>query len=151
MSIGVAVPAGLQAAVLAAADLQAQLTALASFQATVDFGGLSADITLAGEILASLQAALALGLTPPSVSVQFDIVAALAAVVQLQLNIVLGFINLFATAGVYVYAWDGQTDQLGAAVTTEFSGDATHSNAIILLTKLGATWTAMQAVFKTTP
>ena len=138
--------------------IQAQLTALASFTPTLDLGGLSGDITIAGNILADLQAALALGLTPPSLQAQLDIVAGLVLtlnnlviLINAQLQIILDLIALLATAGVDAYAYDGPADQLGAALTAQYAGDTDHANALVLVTKIGATWTAMSTLFKVTP
>ena len=151
MSVGAAVPAGVELAAIADATAGAQLTALAGFNVSVDLGGLSADLLLAGQIAAGIQAAITAGLTPPSVQAQLDIVAALKAELEALLAIVANLVGLFATAGVKVYAWDGTASALGAALTSELAGDGNHSNALILLTEIGATWTAMGSVFKVTP
>lgn len=169
LSIGAAIPGGLAAAVagqtginLALPDIQARLAALASFTPTPP--SLAADVQLAQSIVASLQAAISLGVTPPSIDAQLAIVAALVvdlgaavASINAQLAIVLGFINICATAGIHAYAYSGNADDLGAGMTTELAaglpggGPTDPINALVLATSLGGTWTAMQSVFKTTP
>lgn len=169
ITIGAAVPGALAASVagqaginLALPDIQARLTALASFAPSL--GDFSADIALAGQIIASINAAITAGITPPSLSAQVSLVAALiadleAAVLSInaQLSIVLDFAALLGTAGVHAYHYTGRADQLGAGMTSELSsgfpggaaGDST--NALILGTTSGTTWTAMSDVFKVAP
>jgi len=156
MSFSAAIPGAWAALAAASANLSTQLAALAQFQATIDFGSLSAGIALAGQISAALTAALSIGITPPSVSAQFAIIAALVAALQAQLDIIMGLVNLTGTMQVYTY--DGPVDSMGAELTTELSsgfpgggGGSAHCNALILAATESATWSAMGQVFKLTP
>jgi hypothetical protein len=151
-SIGAMIPAPVIAINLALPDLQARLDALLAFSPTpIDF---HANIALAGQIAASIQAALDIGITPPSISVQIAIVADLIAALEVQLNAILAITGLFASAGIYAYAYDGRVDGLGPALTSELSGGlpggapGDHCNALVMVTSVGATWTAMSTVFK---
>jgi hypothetical protein len=169
LSIGAAVPGGAAAAVAGAAginlalpDIQARIAALASFAPLPP--SLTADLVTANQILASIQAAITIGITPPSLSAQIAIVAGIvadlsAAVLSIdaQLSLILGFQSLLATAGVHGYTYAGRADQLGADFTTALASGfpggagADATNAILLATTIGATWTAMGGVFKVTP
>lgn len=151
-----AMPGPWGALVAASANLQTQLAALASFQATVDFGSLSAGVTLAGQIAANLNAAIALGLTPPSVSAQFALVASLVAALQAQLNVIMGLLNLGGTLQVYTY--DGNVSAMGGEMTSALSGGfpggggpSQHCFAIIVAATDTLTETSIRAVFKTSP
>jgi hypothetical protein len=135
--------------------LQAQVTALASFTATVTPPSFNADLQLAGEILANIEASISLGLTPPSIALQLSLVAAALAALEAQLNALLAL--PFGTAGIHMYHVDNQASLLGADITAQLAGgfpgggptDPAH--ALLIATTVGATWTAMQATFKTTP
>lgn len=165
MSIAVAVPAAAQANAaldvaigIAAPNVTAQITAAASFTPSLSLSFLDM-IALAEQIIANIEAAIAA--IPPipvldldaqvnlALSVKADLEAMLL-VVNAQLTIQLAIASLLATGGVMAYAWDGPNDALGPALTTALGGATTHSNAIILYTTSGATWTAMQSFFKTT-
>jgi len=165
MSIAVAVPAAAEANAaldvaigIAAPNVTAQITAAASFTPSVSLSFLDM-IAMAEQIIANIEAAIAA--IPPipvldldaqvnlALSVKADLEAMLL-VVNAQLTIQLAIASLLATGGVVAYAWDGANDALGPALTTALGGATTHSNAIILYTTSGATWTAMQSFFKTT-
>lgn len=149
---------GIGGALFAAkASLEAQIAALVNFQATVSLS-FAAQLAVLAQAQASLEAAIALGLQPPSLDVQIQITAAVALALQLQLQVILDLFNLLANAGVHAYAYDGRADGLGPQLTTALTtglpggaGAAEHTNALVLATTVGATWTAMQAIFKTTP
>lgn len=161
VSLGVAIPGGAACAIagelginLALPDIQARLAAFASFSPSL--GDFTLDLAVAGQIIASINAALAVGLTPPSLGLQLAIIAQLIldlenAVLSInaQLTIVLGFISLLANAGVDLYAWDGANNDLGPALAAERGPGTGHTNALVLVTSNGATWSAMQQVFKT--
>lgn len=155
LSIGATVPAAVAAVEAVLPNLEAQIAALAAFTATITPPSFQADLQLAGEIVANLQASIALGITPPTISAQLSIVAALLANLQAQLAIILAI--PFTTGGVHAYHYNGPANGLGGEFTTQLAGgfpggnptDAT--NAILLATTIGATWTDMQVVFKTTP
>jgi hypothetical protein len=171
LSIGGAIPGAATAAAAGAAginlalpDIQARLAALVAF--TPQQGSsFAAQLALAQQIVAGVQAAIALGLSPPSLSAQIAIVAGLVAAleqavlaVHAQLDIVLDFQALLAAAGIHVYAFAGQADELGPALTGELAagfpggtGGNQATNALVLATTVPATWAAMSAVFKVTP
>ncbi|HMI84871.1 MAG TPA: hypothetical protein VK550_12310 [Polyangiaceae bacterium] len=166
LSLAAAVPgaatanAALDVAIgIAAPNVSAQLTAAASFSPSVSLG-LADLIAIAEAILANIEAALAA--IPPipvlSLDAQVDLALAIKVdldamllTVQAQLTIQLQIASLLATGGVVAYAWDGANNALGPALTAELGGGSTHSNAIILYTTSGVTWTAMSSLFKTTP
>jgi hypothetical protein len=155
-SIGLFLPGPVGALLSAEADLEARIAAMAQFQAVVSLPT-SAQIVLAGSMVTSLSAALAAGVEAPSLSAQIDIMAAQLAVLQAQLMVIQDLLTLCATAGVHGYAFEGDADQFGPEFTAELAGgfpggapsDTAH--AIVLATTSGATWTAMQGVFKVTP
>jgi hypothetical protein len=169
LSLSAALPGGAAACAagqtginLALPDIQARLAALASF--TPSPGNLPALIALAESIIAAIEAAIAAGIIPPSLSAQIAIIAALVAdleaavlAVNMQLSIVVNLLGLLASAGIFAYAYDGRTDGLGPALTTELAGGlpggsgGDHCNAIVLATSVGATWTAMSTWMKVTP
>jgi hypothetical protein len=141
---------------LALPDIQARLAALLAFTPTMP--SLSADASLAANIVADLQAAISIGLVPPDITAQLAIIAALVLDLQnkvisinAQFSICADLISLLATAGVDAYACDGAAQDMGGALTTQYAGDASHANALILVTKIGATWSAMSTLFKVTP
>lgn len=161
LSLGVALPGALACQIagelginLALPDIQARLSALLAFSPSL--GDFSVDLALTAQIAADINAAISIGLTPPSLSLQLAIIAALIvdltnAVLQinLQLTIVLGFGALLLNAGIAGYAFAGAQNVLGSELATALGGSTAHANAVILVTQNAATWTAMQAVFKT--
>jgi hypothetical protein len=139
---------------LALPDIQARLSALLAFTPTMP--SLSADATLAANIVTDLQAAISIGVVPPDITAQLGIIAALVLDLQnkviainAQFSIIANLVGLLATAGVDLYAWDGAAEDLGGALTTQYTGDAAHANALVLVTKIGATWSVMGTLFKT--
>lgn len=158
LTIGALLPGIEPPFLLAVGDLQARVDALIAAQAqiSVSMPALSAQIDLAASIIANLQAAIAVGITPPSVSAQVSIMVALLVALEAQLALMLGI--PFVTAGVHVYAYAGTAGAFGADVTAALTagfpggtGAGQACNALVLATTIGATWTDMQAVFKTTP
>jgi hypothetical protein len=151
MTIQAALPFPALAGVLV--DLQLRLSAMIDFSVKLGLPGLSiaAQLQLAAQITAALQASLAIGITPPSLNIQLGIVLSAIALLEAQIAL----FGVLLAAGVFVYVYDGPTNGLGAALTTElatgFPGHAagTHANVIILGTVDAATWTAMQVVFNT--
>lgn len=154
LSIGACIPGAVAAINLALPDLQAQVTALLAFApAAINF---QADLVLATQITASISAGIAAGISPPSFAAQIAIVASILGVLQARLSAILAITGLFAQAGVFAYAYDGRADGLGPTLAAELAGGfpggtgaAEHTNALVLATTTGATWTAMQTVFKT--
>jgi len=155
LTIGATIPGPVAALSLAVPDLQARLDALAAF-APADVS-LSAQLTLATDILANINTSISLGISPPSIAAQISAVAALIAGLEADLLAIVAVTDLFATAGVHAYAYSGRADALGAAFSAELSGGfpggsgADTTNALLLATTIGATWTAMGGVFKVTP
>lgn len=169
MTIGVAVLGGFDAATAgqlgiegALPDLQARIAALAAFNPQpIDY---SVSLSIANSIIAGINASITLGIVPPDFSAQIAIVLgivtdleAIALDVDAKLTVVVDFLGLLATAGVHLYKYSGNADQLGPEFTTELSGGfpggsggSESCNALVLATTNGATWTAMQGVFKTT-
>jgi hypothetical protein len=166
LSLGVAVPgaASANAALdiacgIAAPNVSAQITALGSFSPSVSlsFGD---QISLAEQIIANLEAAIAAIPPIPTLDLSAQVTLALAikadlevllATIQAQVAIQVQIASLLATAGVAGYAWDGAKNALGAAISTALGPATTHSNALLLLTTSGTTWTAMSSLFKVTP
>jgi hypothetical protein len=166
LSLAVAVPGAAEAnaaldiaASIAAPNVSAQITAAASFTPSASLG-LTALLAIAEAILDNINAAIAA--IPPIPVLDLSAQVALAAsvkadldamllTVNAQVTIQLAIASLLATGGVVAYAWDGANDALGPALTAALGGATTHSNAIILYTTSGVTWTAMQGLFKTTP
>lgn len=169
MSIGAALPgaatvaasgeAGINAAL---PDIQARLAALAQFKPQPI--NLAAQLSLAKNTLAGVEAAIAFGITPPDISAQLAIVAAQiadleAAIVSINadLQAVIDFIALLAEAGLHVYRYEGQVDDLGGELSTELSGGlpggspTDQCDALVLVTSTSATWDAMTQIFKTAP
>jgi hypothetical protein len=155
LTIGATIPAAVFAVEAVLPNLQAQIAALAAFTATITPPSFQADLALAGEIVANLQASIALGITPPTISAQLSIVAALLAVLEAQLSVILAI--PFGVAGVHAYHIAANANAIGGEITTQLAGGfpaggpTDPSNALLLATTIGATWTAMQQVFKTTP
>jgi hypothetical protein len=138
--------------IAAQADLQARITALLGFSATVGLD-MSQLVTLSANILANLQAGLALGLQAPSLTVQINLVVALTATLQAQLQLILNLMNLLA-ASVSAWVYDGNANGFGslidAAFTTGF-GPTQHVNALVFATQYPEVWAAVAQVFRTTP
>lgn len=163
-TIGVAVPAAATANAgllvvgnIAAPNVSAQIAALATFtpSVTIPFPDL---LALAQSIIANIQAAIAA--IPPIPVISLSAQVALAASITATLNAQLAAISaqlslqatiaaLLATGGVRILVFDGANDVFGSELATALGAGTTHTNAIVLLTTSGATWTAMQASFKT--
>lgn len=105
----------LNAAVL---ELQAQVTALATASAAVDFGGITGQIALAGQIIAALQAALAAGVTPPVVSFQASGILAL----EVKLEALLALQSLMAAGGIHALKYNGRADDFAPELGSTVSG-----------------------------
>lgn len=151
--LSVLLPGVVAALALAVPDLQARVDALLAFSpGEID---LTASLSLAESIIADLTAALTLGITPPSIAAQIAIIAGILEGLQANLSAILAFQNLLVSGGVFAYAYDGNINnagsELGAQLAVDYPGAAgnAHCNALILGTQIGATWTAMGGVFKT--
>lgn len=169
LSIGDTVPgavaisaAGVAGINSALPDLQARIAALADFAPTpVSF---ATQLLLAQQTLAAVEAAITAGIPVPDMSAQIAIIlaqiAALAVIaegIEAQLDIIAGFQSLFANAGIHGYAFAGATSAMGTELSAATSGGlpgggpSDTTNAIILATSNGATWSAMSQIFKVSP
>lgn len=169
LSIGGAVPGAASAAIAGVAginaalpDILARIAALQAFAPQpVSF---VAQLALAQSMVSSVQAGIALGIPVPSIAAQIAAIAALVAellaavsAINVQLGIVTDFQALLGAAGLHLYAYAGQTGSLGpelsAALATGIPGgsptDSAH--ALVMVTTVPATWTAMSHVFKVVP
>lgn len=158
----VAASAGISGINAALPDIQARITALASFAPTdVSFAG---QIALAEAMIVSIESAIALGIPEISISAQIAIVSALiaaleAAVVSINasLQVVIDFQSNLASVGIHTYVYDGDANDFGNEFNTEFSGGlpggspTDNAKAILLITSSGAGWTSIEDIFKTTP
>lgn len=155
LSLAAAVPVVATVFAEAIADLEARITALGA--AIPTFTPPAVQLELAKSIVAAIEANIALGITPPSIDLQIGLFLAQIAELEASLQIVLDIKNLFAAAGVHVYVYDGDADAFGGELTTELAGGfpggapTDHTNAIVLATTSGATWSAMAQVFQVTP
>jgi hypothetical protein len=158
MSIEAVIPGPLALVLAAQAELDAKLAAMIAFSLKLGLPALSitAQLDIAASITASLQAALEIGIVPPQIDAQLEIVLAVIAQLNVQLEIFITLLGLMAAAGLYVYAVDSTASGVGGELTTTLagglpggSGPGAHVNALVLVTELGATWTAMGEVFKT--
>lgn len=162
LTLGAVVPAAAEAAVaidvtadIAAPDVSAQLTALASFTPVAELS-LAAQLEIAQAIVANIQQAITLGITPPSLTLQAEIAAGITAdltaklgTIEAQVAIAAALQALLATGGVRLLRYSGAQNAFGAELAAALGPDPSSCNALVLLTTSGATWTAMQGVFKT--
>lgn len=139
---------------IAAPDVTAQLSALASFTPTVSLS-FAAQLDIAASIVSNINAAIAAGITPPSLDAQIalsvDIIADLQAklaLIEAQAAIGIALGSLLATAGVRTLTYSGPQDDFGAELAAELGAPTTSCNALVLLTTSGAAWTAMQTLFR---
>lgn len=165
MTVGAAMP-GAQAAAAAgvegigavAPDLDVQVSALAGFVPQPI--SLSAQLSIAQQTLASVQAAITASLPIPDLAAQAAATAAITASLQVRLTLAqvqLAYcVELQATldsGSVAAFAYSGARGsigaELGAAVAVP-GQSAQHVNAVLLVTKDPATWSALSAVLKVT-
>ncbi len=150
-----AAAAGVAACDIAAPNVSAQLSAMASFTPSAGLT-LAQQLSIAQDIVSNIQDAITLGLESPSLAAQVAAAAAVTAQltsmlasVEAQLSIVVDIQGLLATGGARLLTYAGQQDDFGAELAVELGPATTSCNALVLLTTSGATWTAMQEVFKT--
>jgi hypothetical protein len=162
MTIAAIVPAAADATAaidvstgIAAPDVSAQLTALASFTPSASLS-LADQLTIAQSIVTNIQAAITAGITPPSLSLQAAVAAeiitalqAKLATIEAQVDFSVALQALLATGSVRLLVFSGDQDDFGAELATELGAPTTICNALVLLTTSGASWTAMQGVFRT--
>lgn len=157
-SLGDSVPGVMPLVAFAQSQLTAQLNATIAMQANVQLPtNLLQLIELAKQMLANLERMLALGLQPPTINAQLGIIVSTIAAINLQLAPYLAFGATMAVAGVFGYVYDGPTNGAGAELATALAagfpghGATDHCNLLVLGCVAGVTWTAMQAIFKTSP
>jgi hypothetical protein len=145
-------------------SLQARLAGLLALQARLSLTppSLAASLDLALKLVAALQASIALGL--PGISFQLQAAAALIAQIELDLGKLQGSAAfaaslglLLGAPGVFAYVYHGQVGHVGSELQTEINAappggsPIAQADALLLLTAMPATWTSMEAVFKTAP
>jgi hypothetical protein len=166
---GLAVTAGADGLNAAYPDIEAQIAAmvasiaqLATMPPIPSFPDM---VARAAANLAGLEVAIAMPGLPPPPSIATAIAALTVALTNLQnmllginakLDVIADVQGLLLTAGVHAFAHDGQRSQIGAelqtAVNTHVPGTgSTNTRAVVLVTTSGATWTAMQSMFRVTP
>lgn len=148
LTLAVIVPAAATAAFMAAADANAQLTALADFQ-PVAILSYSAQLDLLANMIANVEAAIAAGLSPPDFSAQVSAAATLSATLSANLTILAGIQSALAAGSVRLLVYSGPQDDFGSELATELGSDTTDVDALVLLTSVGASWTAIETIFKT--
>ncbi|XXX73874.1 hypothetical protein WMF30_40130 [Sorangium sp. So ce134] len=162
LTLAVVVPAAAEAMAaidvacgVAAPNVSAQLTALASFTPSAGLT-LAQQLEIAQAIVSNIQNAISLGLESPSLEAQVAAAAAITAdlqaqllTVQAQLDIAVVLQGLLATAGVRLLKYVGPQNAFGAELAAELGPAATATYALVLLTNGGDAWTSMQGVFKT--
>jgi hypothetical protein len=142
---------------IAAPNVNAQLTALASFQPSILLQ-LTDMLALAAQIVANVQAAISA--IPPIPVLSLDAQIALAASITVDLNTMLGIIDvqmafavslgeLLATGGVHLLAYSGPNNALGGELAAALGGGTAQTWGVLMITQSSATWTAMQTMFKT--
>lgn len=102
----------------AIAELQTQVTALASASVQIQPGGMAAMIQAAAQIVAALQAAAAAGVTPPSVSFQGSALIAL----QARLEALLQLQAAASAAGLHAFTYQGRADDFGPELGAGLEG-----------------------------
>ncbi|WP_438041452.1 hypothetical protein [Sorangium sp. So ce128] len=162
LTLGAVVPAAAGAAAaidvacdIAAPNVSAQLTALASFTPTASLS-LAAQLEIAQSIVSNLQASIALGIEPPSLAEQAAAAAAIIsqlegmfATVQAQAEIGAALEAQLAVGGVRLLAFAGAQSALGGELAAALGPDATAAHALVLVTTSSSAWAAMQGVFTT--
>ena len=151
VTFGAALPGPAAALAISLPKLQAELDALLAFTPTPP--SISADIALAAGILANLQANVSI--TPPDLTAQLAIVADIIARLTPQISLVLGVVNLLATAGLHLYAYTGTTAGFGSTLSSALasglpggSGSAEVCAGLALVATAGAAVGAMPQIFK---
>ncbi len=112
MSFSAALAGPAAALAISLPKLQAELDALLAFTPTPP--SISADIALAADILSKVS----ITVTPPDLSAQIAVVAGIIADLVPKINLVLGVVNMMATAGVHLYAYQGSTAGFGSTLSS---------------------------------
>jgi hypothetical protein len=95
------------------------------------------------------------GITPPSIDIQIALILAQIAELSASLAIIVEFGGFMAAAGVHLYAYNGTVSNMAVDLDGQLfdgvpggTGGGQSCNALVLLTTIGATWTAMSGVFQ---
>ncbi len=155
-SIGESIPLPVALVLVAKEQVAVKLAEMVDFSLKLGLPGLSigAQLDLCAKMIAALNVCLQLGITPPSISAQLDIVLAVILQLQLELQVYLDFLDLL-DARIFIYTYDGAVNAMGGEFTTELAGGfpggapTDHANMLVLGTSVGATWTIMTQIFKT--
>lgn len=154
---GIAFGAALQFLTTAGADLQAALQGpnlALDLAAGLDGirASISAAIAAGADLAAQLSAAIA-AVARIQANIQAEITAQLALIadLQAQLSITLGLGDLFLSAGVRVYTYDGELENLGSEATAYLAGSGADGMAgavkgVIILTDVPASAAALGLV-----
>ena len=138
---------------IAAPNVEGQLSAIGTFTPQVQMS-YPQQLAIAQQIVSQLQALIAAGLEPPDFTAQVVLAGQVHASLYALLSAVQGYLSasigsLLATAGVSGYVFDGPKNTFGGELATALGAGTESAHAIVLLTSAGATWTAMQSLFKT--
>ncbi len=133
--------------------LQAQLDGLAAavVQLTAAPPTIAASLTLAQALVTNITAAISLGVQVPTLSVQLAAIASAVATISAEVAILLSYQVALGSAGIHAYAFAGQANALGPAIPSSFPGGGPTDavNALLLVTAVPASWTALGVVLKT--
>jgi len=168
VTVGSALPGGVQLAAAGSAAIGASLPALneqlaalvAYVPAPIDF---TAQLSALKAMITAVETSIALGLPAPSVSVQVAEIGKLIAGlkgqianVSAQLAVISQLQAAFGAAGVHVAAFEGPAGAMAAELGAVLggapglgAGDKAH--AVLLATTVPATWAALSAMIKATP
>jgi hypothetical protein len=130
------------------AELQTQVTALASAAISFNPGGFAAQAALAASILAAIEAAVAAGVTSPTVSLQDEALLAL----NVKLTALLAFQTIMLRGGIQVLRYDGRADDFAPELENAMAdlpgaqpSDDTHALVLVATTSEAAA--ALAAAF----
>ena len=150
LSIGGALPGVAGAFEAALPDLQVRLDALATFAPTTpDF---AANLSLAQGIVTNLQQAIAFGITPPNLDAQLAEVELAVSGVEASLGAAAALLATLDAAGLYLFTYTGNVEDFGTEFQAEIGsglpggGGTGACNAVVMLTKTPATWTALASL-----
>jgi hypothetical protein len=155
LTVGACIPDIMPTYAALVGELQAKLAGAIALAAQLQIRppSLSVNLDIALKMIASLKAAIQLGM--PGIDFQISAVASFIDSIRAQLALLLSLAGVFATAGIHAYAYDGISSDLGNLVSAETRGGFPggfadeHCNALILATTVGAAWTAMGMVLRT--
>ena len=138
------------------AELTAQITVCASLQAQVNLslGDLSAMLSLALSLQVGFNVSLVLPVLSAALALNLAISLTIKAAIELKIKLLLGWADIFATAGLRVYTHDGLLSQVGVSLNNCLNSGGTGGMSlpsqcygITFLTDSGITYGAMSKVF----